>query len=70
MPGHHLRAVRLLSSLLRPERRGREGRQLPQARLVEIEAQNEEEDGEQIAMIECQAARGFPVSTVAASCTV
>lgn len=46
MPGRHLRSVRLLSSLLRTQRRRRQIRKLSPARPAEAEAQDEKEDGQ------------------------
>lgn len=50
MPGRHLRALRLLSGLLRPQRGGRQRRQLPETRSAEVEAEDEEEDRVQVSM--------------------
>jgi hypothetical protein len=43
VPRRHLRALRLLPGFLRPQRGGRQRRELPQARPPETEAQDEEE---------------------------
>lgn len=64
MPGRHLRTLRLLSGLLRPQRRGRQRRQLPETRPAEVEAQDEEEDRVQVSMTVKSLSAGSSVSRV------